>query len=108
MDFLSRAEERPTPETMTYRLPQPLLSVQRTSRLVTGTKTDAAVALATKPEVGVGFVLPVVLYALFRRHLLGRSNAPLAKGALEIALVGAPSIALFSHSRCRSGLALRS
>ena len=47
-----------------------------------------AIAFAMKPQVGV--VLPVMLYALYRRYLYRRARAERLEGALTIAAVGAP------------------
>jgi hypothetical protein len=49
-----------------------------------------AVAMAMKPQAG--FVLPVMLYALYRRYLHGRPRSELADGALRIAVSGALSL----------------
>ena len=61
-----------------------------------------AVAIAMKPQAG--FVFPVMLYALYRRYLHGRSRAELVDGALSIALVGAPALVLWSISGLAFGL----
>ena len=45
-----------------------------------------AVAIAMKPQSG--FVLPVMLYALYRRYLHRRAAPELIDGALSIALIG--------------------
>jgi dolichyl-phosphate-mannose-protein mannosyltransferase len=49
-----------------------------------------AVAIAMKPQSG--FVLPVMLYALYRRYLHRRPRSELADGALRIAVSGALSL----------------
>jgi Gpi18-like mannosyltransferase len=61
-----------------------------------------AIALATK--VQAGFVLPVMLYALYRRHLHRRHGQELFDGALTVGLVGVPSIALWAVSGLPFGL----
>lgn len=61
-----------------------------------------AVAIAMKPQAG--FVFPIMLYALYRRHLHGRSRGELVDGALSIGLIGAPSLALWTVSGLPFGL----
>jgi Gpi18-like mannosyltransferase len=61
-----------------------------------------AVAIAMKPQSG--FVLPVMLYALYRRYLHRRSRPELIDGALSIALCGALSLGLWSLSGLAFGL----
>jgi Gpi18-like mannosyltransferase len=61
-----------------------------------------AIAIAMKPQSG--FVLPVMLYALYRRYLQGRPRPELIDGALSIALSGVLSLALWSVSGLAFGL----
>ena len=61
-----------------------------------------AVAIAMKPQAG--FVLPIMLYALYRRYLHQRARSELIDGALSIALVGAPALALWTVSGLPFGL----
>ncbi len=60
------------------------------------------VALAIKPQVA--FVLPAILYALYRRYLHGRPRDELLAGALRIAAVGAPAVVLWAVSGVPFGL----
>jgi Gpi18-like mannosyltransferase len=59
-------------------------------------------ALATKPQVA--FVLPAILYALYRRYLRGQPRDQLLAGALRIAAVGAPGFVLWALSGVPFGL----
>jgi Gpi18-like mannosyltransferase len=61
-----------------------------------------AVAVAMKPQSG--FVLPVMLYALYRRYLHRRPRPELLDGALSIAAVGIPSLVLWGISGLAFGL----
>ena len=61
-----------------------------------------AVAVAMKPQAG--FVLPVLLYALWRRHLRGRRGQVLADGFLELGVVGMPAVLLWAVSGLAFGL----
>ena len=61
-----------------------------------------AVAVAMKPQAG--FVLPVMLYALYRRYLHRRTVQELVDGALSIALVGIPALLLWSVSGLAFGM----
>jgi Gpi18-like mannosyltransferase len=61
-----------------------------------------AVAVAMKPQSG--FVLPIMLYALYRRHLHGRPRSELLAGALRIAAPGALALDLWSVSGIPFGL----
>ena len=61
-----------------------------------------SVALAIKPQVA--FVLPAILYALYRRYLHGRPRDELLAGALRIAAVGAPALVLWAVSGIAFGL----
>jgi Gpi18-like mannosyltransferase len=61
-----------------------------------------AIAFAMKPQVGV--VLPVMLYALYRRYLYRRARAERLEGALTIAAVGAPALVLWASSGLAFGL----
>jgi Gpi18-like mannosyltransferase len=61
-----------------------------------------AVAIAMKPQSG--FVLPAMLYALYRRYLHCRPRSELVDGALAIALSGAVSLGLWSISGLPFGL----
>ncbi len=61
-----------------------------------------AVAIAMKPQSG--FVLPVMLYALYRRYLHRRPRPELIDGALSIALSGVLSLAIWSVSGLAFGL----
>jgi dolichyl-phosphate-mannose-protein mannosyltransferase len=49
-----------------------------------------AVAFAMKPQAS--FVLPIMLYALYREHLRNRSRAEVATGLASIAVLGAASL----------------
>jgi Gpi18-like mannosyltransferase len=61
-----------------------------------------AVAVAMKPQSG--FVLPVMLYALYRRYLHRRSRPEVIDGTLSIAAVGTPSVVLWGISGLAFGL----
>jgi Gpi18-like mannosyltransferase len=61
-----------------------------------------AVAIAMKPQTG--FVLPVMLYALYRRYLHHRPRPELIDGALAITLAGVLSLGLWSFSGLAFGL----
>jgi Gpi18-like mannosyltransferase len=61
-----------------------------------------AVAIAMKPQAG--FVLPVMLYALYRRYLRHRPRHELIDGALAIALTGVLSLGLWAVSGLAFGL----
>jgi Gpi18-like mannosyltransferase len=61
-----------------------------------------AVAIAMKPQSG--FVLPIMLYALYRRYLHRKSRDEQIDGAISIALSGALSLGLWSISGLAFGL----
>lgn len=61
-----------------------------------------AIAIAIKPQAG--FVLPVMLYALYRRYLHQRPTPQFVDGALSIGLIGAPALALWAASGLAFGL----
>jgi Gpi18-like mannosyltransferase len=61
-----------------------------------------AVAIAMKPQSG--FVLPIMLYALCRRHLYRRPRSELLGGALRIAAPGVLALDLWSVSGIPFGL----
>jgi dolichyl-phosphate-mannose-protein mannosyltransferase len=61
-----------------------------------------AVALAMKPQVA--FVLPAILYALYRRYLHGRPRDQFLGGALRIVVLGAPALVLWAVSGLPFGL----
>jgi Gpi18-like mannosyltransferase len=61
-----------------------------------------AVAVAMKPQSG--FVLPIMLYALYRRHLHRRPRSELLAGALRIAAPGVLALDLWSVSGIPFGL----
>jgi dolichyl-phosphate-mannose-protein mannosyltransferase len=61
-----------------------------------------AVAVAMKPQSC--FVLPAILYALYRRHLLRRPRSELPQGALTIGFSGALSLGLWALSGLPFGL----
>jgi dolichyl-phosphate-mannose-protein mannosyltransferase len=61
-----------------------------------------AVAIAVKPQAG--FVLPVLLYALYRRHLRCRSGSDLTKGILSIGLTAALSLGFWFLTAVPFGL----
>jgi Gpi18-like mannosyltransferase len=61
-----------------------------------------AVAVAMKPQAG--FVLPIMLYALYRRHLHRRPRSELLAGALRIAAPGVLALDLWSISGIPFGL----
>jgi Gpi18-like mannosyltransferase len=88
-----------------------LLALTTLLLLVTGTQTVRrelgafllfAVALAMKPQVA--FVLPVLLYALYRRHLHARRGLALVDGAIAIGLIGTLSLSLWAVSGLPFGL----
>ena len=61
-----------------------------------------AVAISIKPQSA--FVLPVMLYALYRRHLYRRSLSEVIDGALRIGLIGAVSLGVWLVSGLPFGL----
>ena len=61
-----------------------------------------AVAVAMKPQAC--FVLPVMLYALYRRHLRGRRGGDLARGGLSLAIPASLSVGLWAASGVPFGL----
>jgi Gpi18-like mannosyltransferase len=61
-----------------------------------------AVAIAIKPQAA--FALPIMLYALYRRYIHGRTRTQLVDGALSIALIGTPALALWAVSGLAFGL----
>ena len=61
-----------------------------------------AVAIAMKPQEG--FVLPVMLYALYRRYLHRQPAGGVFDGALSIAISGALSLGLWAVSGLAFGL----
>jgi dolichyl-phosphate-mannose-protein mannosyltransferase len=61
-----------------------------------------AVAFAIKPQAA--FVLPVMLYVLYRRYIYRRPRPEWFGGALRIAAVGAPSLILWANSGLAFGL----
>jgi dolichyl-phosphate-mannose-protein mannosyltransferase len=61
-----------------------------------------AIAIAIKPQAG--FVLPVMVYALYRRHLRGRSGSDFTKGILDIALTATLSVGLWFLTAIPFGL----
>lgn len=61
-----------------------------------------AVAISMKPQAG--FVVPVMLYALYRRYLLRRPRSEVVGGALSIAMLGALSVGLWLLSGLPFGL----
>lgn len=61
-----------------------------------------AVAVSMKPQVA--FAALVMVYALARRHLRGRSPATLAAGLGRVVLVGLPALVLWSVSGVPFGL----
>lgn len=61
-----------------------------------------AVTIAMKPQSG--FVLPVMLYALYRRYLHGRALPEMVDGVLRIALAGVLALAVFAVSGLPFGL----
>jgi Gpi18-like mannosyltransferase len=61
-----------------------------------------ALAIAMKPQSG--FVLPVMVYALFRRHLHRRPRSELLQGALRVAAPGVLAFDLWSVSGLLFGL----
>lgn len=79
-----------------------LLTGSRSLRRDVGSFLALAAAVAVKPQAA--FVLPVLLYALYRRHLHGRRGWDLADGALAIGVVGAPGLVLLALSGLPFGL----
>ncbi len=61
-----------------------------------------ALAIAVKPQAA--FVLPVMLYALYRRHLRRRSGSERTKGILSIALSAGLSLGLWFLTAVPFGL----
>jgi Gpi18-like mannosyltransferase len=61
-----------------------------------------AVAISMKPQTSL--VLPVMLYALYRRYLHRRARPELIDGALSLGLIAAPSLALWAVSGLAFGL----
>jgi dolichyl-phosphate-mannose-protein mannosyltransferase len=61
-----------------------------------------AIAVAMKPQAG--FVFPIVVYALYRRHLHGRPRTGWANGAFKIAASGAVLLAFLFLSALPFGL----
>jgi Gpi18-like mannosyltransferase len=61
-----------------------------------------AVAIAMKPQSG--FVVPLMLYSLYRRYLHRRTRPELVDGALSIAVIGAVSLGLWAVSGLAFGL----
>src|SRR5829696_471343 len=61
-----------------------------------------AVAFAIKPQAG--FVLPIMLYTLYREHIRNRSLAEVAAGLASIALLGAVSLGLLFVTALPFGL----
>jgi Gpi18-like mannosyltransferase len=61
-----------------------------------------ALAIAMKPQSG--FVLPIMVYALYRRHLHRRPRSELLQGALRIAAPGVLAFDLWSVSGLAFGL----
>ena len=61
-----------------------------------------AVAFSMKPQTS--FLLPVMLYALYRRYLHRRDRSELIDGVLSLGLVAAPSLALWAVSGLAFGL----
>ena len=76
-----------SPPTLRYEIPAFLLF---------------AVAIAMKPQSG--FVLPVMLYALYRRHLHRRPLSEAIDGALGICLAGVLSLGVWAVSGLAFGL----
>jgi Gpi18-like mannosyltransferase len=60
------------------------------------------VAIAMKPQSG--FVLPIMIYALYRRHLLGRSRPELLEGVLRVAAPAVLALDIWSVSGLPFGL----
>jgi len=79
-----------------------LLTGERSVTRDAGAMLLFAVALSMKPQVA--FVLPAILYALYRRYLHGRPRDQLLQGALRIAAVGAPALVLWALSGLPFGL----
>jgi Gpi18-like mannosyltransferase len=67
-----------------------------------GALLSFGVAVAMKPQAG--FVLPVLVYALWRRHLRGRRGQALADGVLELGVVAMPALVLWAVSGLAFGL----
>jgi Gpi18-like mannosyltransferase len=61
-----------------------------------------ALAIAMKPQSG--FVLPIMVYALYRRHLHRRPRSELLEGALRVAAPGVLALDLWSVSGIPFGL----
>jgi dolichyl-phosphate-mannose-protein mannosyltransferase len=61
-----------------------------------------AAAIAVKPQAG--FVLPVMLYALYRRHLRRRSGSEWTRGILSIGLTAGLSLGLWFLTAVPFGL----
>ena len=59
-------------------------------------------AVAMKPQVG--FVLPVMLYALYRRYLHRRARSEWSDGLVALALAGLPALAVWAVSGLAFGL----
>ena len=76
-----------SPATLRYEIPAFLLF---------------AVAIAMKPQSG--FVLPVMLYGLYRRHLHRRPRSEALDGALGICIAGLLSLAVWAVSGLAFGL----
>jgi dolichyl-phosphate-mannose-protein mannosyltransferase len=79
-----------------------LLTGERSVGSDAGALLVFGVALAMKPQVA--FVLPAILYALYRRYLHGRTRDELLAGALRIMAVGAPGLVLWALSGLPFGL----
>jgi Gpi18-like mannosyltransferase/putative flippase GtrA len=88
-----------------------LLAVSALLLVLTGSATFSrelagflclAAAAAMKPQAA--FVLPVLLYALYRRHLHGRPRPELVDGLLRVAVVGALALSLLAVSGLAFGL----
>lgn len=79
-----------------------LFTGRQSLRRETGALLLFAVAIAMKPQSG--FVLPVILYALYRRYLHGRTRPELIDGTLSIAVAGVLSLGLWAVSGLAFGL----
>ncbi|HEX6679600.1 MAG TPA: hypothetical protein VF063_03035 [Gaiellaceae bacterium] len=79
-----------------------LLTGERSVTRDVGALLLFGVGLAIKPQVA--FVLPAILYALYRRYVHGRPRDELLAGALRIAAVGAPALVLWAVSGLPFGL----
>jgi Gpi18-like mannosyltransferase len=79
-----------------------LFTGPQTARREIGAFLLFALAVAMKPQAG--FVLPIMLYALYRRHLHGRPRSELLGGTLRIALPGVLALDLWSISGIPFGL----